>query len=88
MLTIETKVLAENLYFLYTEKADWIMLEGKDKDGWIRLAEYVLDREKHITYVAYHKRAVKRQLERLKVRYETSIGYGNFQKNRPEEYER
>jgi hypothetical protein len=68
--TLETDVLAENLFSIYTDwEADWLSLEVSERERWFLMAEYVLDREASLTTKRGHQRALKRQIERLTLKY-------------------
>ena len=70
--TLERAVLAENLAAeFYNYDKPWFELSEKEKGNWICCADFVLDREAMLTTVVYHRRAVKRQIGRIKER----LGY-------------
>lgn len=68
--TLETDVLAENLFSIYTDwECDWFSLDQVERERWLLCAEYVLDRESALTTKRGHQRALKRQIERLTLKY-------------------
>ena len=67
--TLETDILADNLYSIHNDfEGNWYKLSAREKERWVKLAEYVLDREAMVTAAKGYRRAMKRQLERLTLR--------------------
>lgn len=70
MASITKQVLAENLFREYVANTmHWADQSPLEQAKWVRVAELVLNREARLTYVAGHKAAVNRQLNRIKERH-------------------